>query len=113
MPRGKMKCLTLLVCLIRYHQVRSYDRNIAVNVWWKHKADFIPTDCDMEPNQTLDKFKFSALEKESSNEEPVDLMWVMPYFAKKDFSLLMHWVLCISCNVLVRRILKVHRDKIV
>ncbi|KAL9969293.1 hypothetical protein ACROYT_G021492 [Oculina patagonica] len=57
-----------------YHQVRSYDRNIAVNVWWKHKADFIPSDCDMEPNQTLDKFRFSALEKESSNEEPADLM---------------------------------------
>lgn len=58
-----------------YHQVRSYDRNIAVNVWWKHQADFIPTDCDMEPNQTLDKFKFAALEKEdSSDEEPEDLM---------------------------------------
>lgn len=55
--------------------MRSYDRNIAVNVWWKHKADFIPSDCDMEPNQTLDKFKFAALEKEdSSDEAPEDLM---------------------------------------
>lgn len=74
---------TLLICLTRYHQVRSYDRNIAVNVWWKHKADFIPSDCDMEPNQTLDKFKFAALEKDSSDEEPVDFMWVIRFFAQK------------------------------
>lgn len=63
--------------------MRSYDRNIAVNVWWKHKADFIPSDCDMEPNQTLDKFKFAALEKDSSDEEPVDFMWVIRFFAQK------------------------------
>ena len=55
--------------------MRSYDRNIAVNVWWKHKAGFIPSDCDMEPYQTLDKFKFAVLEKDnSSDEEPEDLM---------------------------------------
>lgn len=52
---------------LRYHQVRSYDRNIAVNVWWKHIPDFVPQDCDMEPNQTLDNFKFSSLEQEASN----------------------------------------------
>lgn len=56
-----------------FHQVRSYDRNIAVNVWWKHKAAFIPQDCDMEPNQTLDKFNFSSLQQEMNNEEPPDL----------------------------------------
>jgi len=57
-----------------YHQVRSYDRNIAVNVWWKHRADFIPQDCDMEPNQTLDKFNFSSLQEETSNQGPPDLI---------------------------------------
>lgn len=52
-----------------------------MNVWWKHKADFIPSDCDMEPNQTLDNFKFTALEKEdSSDETPEDLMWVVCVF---------------------------------
>ena len=55
------------VIILRYHQVRSYDRNIAVNVWWKHIPDFVPQDCDMEPNQTLDNFKFSSLEQEASN----------------------------------------------
>lgn len=60
-----------------FHQVRSYDRNIAVNVWWTHKVNFIPEDCNMEPNQTLDKFNFSSLEAESSDQEqagPPDLM---------------------------------------
>ena len=46
----------------RFHQVRSYDRNIAVNVWWTHKADFVPRQCDMAPGQTLDNFKFPAQE---------------------------------------------------
>ena len=63
----------LLYHLNRFHQVRSYDRNIAVNVWWKHKAAFIPQDCDMEPNQTLDRFNFSSLQQEVNNEEPRDL----------------------------------------
>ena len=61
----------------RFHQVRSYDRNIAVNVWWTHKVNFIPKDCNMEPNQTLDKFNFSSLQAESSDQEqagPPDLM---------------------------------------
>ena len=61
----------------RFHQVRSYDRNIAVNVWWTHKVNFIPKDCNMEPNQTLDKFNFSSLEAESSDQGqagPPDLM---------------------------------------
>jgi len=51
-----------------FHQVRSFDRNIAVNVWWKHKTSFIPQDCIMEPNQTLDKFVFSSLQQETDNE---------------------------------------------
>lgn len=52
-----------------YHQVRSYDRNIAVNVWWKHLPDFVPQDCDMEPNQTLDNFRFSSLEEDANNSQ--------------------------------------------
>ena len=71
---GTTQCLTLFDCLIRYHQVRSYDRNIAVNVWWKHVAQFIPQDCDMEPNQTLDKFKFSFLEEGANSQEQPDFM---------------------------------------
>lgn len=65
--------------LFRFHQVRSYDRNIAVNVWFTHKPGFKPKKCDLysskEP-QTLDKFKFSVLEAQAKGEEqgPVDLM---------------------------------------
>lgn len=59
---------------VRFHQVRSFDRNIAVNVWWKHKTGFIPQDCVMEPNQTLDKFVFSSLKQETNNETEPDLM---------------------------------------
>ena len=66
--------LTVINFLNRFHQVRSYDRNIAVNVWWTHKPDFIPKDCDMEPNQTLDKFNFSSLQAESSSQQQPDLM---------------------------------------
>ena len=43
-----------------------------MNVWWKHKTSFIPQDCIMEPNQTLDKFVFSSLQQEADNE--TDLM---------------------------------------
>ncbi|XP_068755514.1 tRNA wybutosine-synthesizing protein 5-like [Montipora capricornis] len=57
-----------------FHQVRSYDRNIAVNVWWRHKTDFIPQDCDMEPNQTLDKFNFSSLQEEGNNQGTPDFL---------------------------------------
>ena len=54
--------------------MRSYDRNIAVNVWWQHKTGFIPQDCIMEPNQTLDKFVFSSLQQEADNGTAPDLM---------------------------------------
>ena len=32
------------------HQVRSYDRNIAVNVWWDHLAtlDIDPDQCEVK-----------------------------------------------------------------
>lgn len=57
-----MACVVL--GLFRFHQVRSYDRNIAVNLWWQHKANFVPKDCEgMEQNQTLEKFTFTTLEK--------------------------------------------------
>jgi len=48
----------------RFHQVRSYDRNIAVNVWWTHLPDFVPSQCDQTKKDnipTLDQFHFSAL----------------------------------------------------
>ncbi|KAK3735817.1 hypothetical protein QZH41_019916 [Actinostola sp. cb2023] len=72
-----------------FHQVRSYDRNIAVNVWFKHKADFVPSNCDLakskEP-QTLDKFLFSALALEGQDEEeatgPLDLIDYFSGFLK-------------------------------
>lgn len=56
-----------------FHQVRSFDRNIAVNVWFQHKADFVPKKCNMEPGQTLDKFKFSSLEENGDPEGPGNL----------------------------------------
>ena len=58
--------ITIIILPNRFHQVRSYDRNIAVNVWWTHKTNFIPKDCNMEANQTLDKFHFSSPEAEFS-----------------------------------------------
>ena len=42
--------------------MRSFGRNIAVNLWWQHNPGFVPEDCDgMEPNQTLDKFNFQPI----------------------------------------------------
>lgn len=71
----------------RFHQVRSYDRNIAVNVWWKHETNFVPSQCAQTKTKdfpTLDKFHFSALasngnpyakENEGQDEQgPEDLM---------------------------------------
>ena len=44
--------------------MRSYGRNIAVNLWWQYTPDFIPKDYDeVEQNQTLDKFNFTTLDK--------------------------------------------------
>ncbi|XP_001630801.3 uncharacterized protein LOC5510344 [Nematostella vectensis] len=60
-----------------YHQVRSHDRNIAVNVWWTHKPGYVPNDCEMriEAPFTLDKFYFSALAQQGgSTEGPENLI---------------------------------------
>ncbi|KAJ7382070.1 hypothetical protein OS493_037406 [Desmophyllum pertusum] len=46
-----------------FHQVRSYGRNIAVNLWWQHTPKFVPEDCDgVEQYQTLDNFNFTTLD---------------------------------------------------
>ncbi|XP_031567482.1 tRNA wybutosine-synthesizing protein 5-like [Actinia tenebrosa] len=71
-----------------FHQVRSYDRNIAVNVWFTHKPGFEPQKCDPALNkepETLDKFKFSVLEAQAKGEEqgPVDLMEYFAGFLKE------------------------------
>lgn len=56
--------------MFRFHQVRSYDRNIAVNLWWKHTPGFVPEDCDgFEQNQTLDKVTFTSLENDMEESE--------------------------------------------
>ena len=48
----------------RIHQVRSYDRNIAVNVWWdSHKGSKVDTSqCPdkFDPGMTLDKVPFAG-----------------------------------------------------
>lgn len=44
------------------HQVRSYNRNLAVNIWWDHhrnsEIDVESCPTDMDPNFTLDKVNF-------------------------------------------------------
>jgi len=60
----------LFSSLLRFHQVRSYDRNIAVNLWWKYTPGFVPEDCDgVEQNQTLDKVTFTSLENDMEESE--------------------------------------------
>ncbi|KXJ22797.1 lysine-specific demethylase 8 [Exaiptasia diaphana] len=75
-----------------FHQVRSYDRNIAVNVWWKHVSNFVPSQCSQTKTKdfpTLDKFQFSALSANGDsysqqNEErgPEDLIEYFSNFLK-------------------------------
>lgn len=63
-------CKSLFSSLFRFHQVRSYDRNIAVNLWWKYTPEFVPEDCDgVEPNQTLDKVTFTSLDNDLEQSE--------------------------------------------
>eukprot|EP00118_Oscarella_pearsei_P015319 m.137643 g.137643 ORF g.137643 m.137643 type:complete len:104 (+) comp38220_c0_seq30:1245-1556(+) len=47
-----------------YHQVRSYDRNIAVNVWWNPLLVFNETDCQphlKKPLPSLDDFDWPGM----------------------------------------------------
>lgn len=77
-------CFFYIVLIIsRFHQVRSYQRNIAVNVWWKHVPNFVPRKCretKTKDNPTLDKFHFSSLAangdpySEESEQGPEDLV---------------------------------------
>ena len=56
--------------LFRFHQVRSYGRNIAVNLWWKYTPGFVPRDCDgVEQDQTLDKVTFTSLDSDLEQSE--------------------------------------------
>jgi len=46
-----------------FHQVNSVanekGQNLAVNVWFKHVFNHVPSKCDIEPSDaTLDKYKF-------------------------------------------------------
>ena len=65
--------INVFVCF-RYHQVRSYDRNIAVNVWWNPLIEFNTSDCDskdakVEGFPTFDKYKFAVLDSENGDED--------------------------------------------
>jgi lysine-specific demethylase 8 len=59
-----------------YHHVRSYDRNIAVNVWWAPLLQFNASDCHQSINDeglpTIDKYQFEVLNKNKSDEDDDD-----------------------------------------
>lgn len=68
-----------------FHQVRSYDRNIAVNLWWLHSPGFVPEDCDgLEPNQTLDKFKIKSVKEILEKKDDDMLARLDFYLGEKD-----------------------------
>ncbi|XP_065837981.1 uncharacterized protein [Oscarella lobularis] len=54
-----------------YHQVRSYDRNIAVNVWWNPLLAFNKTDCEENPSltPTLNDFDWPGMKTKDEEEE--------------------------------------------
>lgn len=57
-----------------FHQVNSVaneqGQNLAVNVWFKHVFNHVPTTCDIEPaDATLDKYAFG---EDSANEDEGD-----------------------------------------
>ncbi|XP_022082158.1 tRNA wybutosine-synthesizing protein 5-like [Acanthaster planci] len=57
-----------------YHQVNSINRNIAVNIWWNHKANIIPTSqtCGApDPMLSLADVKFLYHELMDSEEEEI------------------------------------------
>ena len=59
--------------LFRIHQVRSYDRNIAVNIWWnKNKNNDLDLDkCDAEfdPEWSLERVHLTGFNKLHSSPE--------------------------------------------
>ena len=61
---------TVLLSLFRIHQVRSFNRNIAVNVWWDHPSsqninlDLCPHAAP-DPSVTMDKLAMQGLAKHS------------------------------------------------
>ena len=70
----------------RYHYVRSYDRNIAVNVWWAPLVEFNATDCHhsiTEGLPTIDKYEFQVLKKNKSDDDddkPAhDMRWLLAF----------------------------------
>ncbi|KAJ7382072.1 hypothetical protein OS493_037408 [Desmophyllum pertusum] len=70
---------------MRFHQVRSYGRNIAVNLWWQYTPKFVPEDCDgVEQNQTLDKFNFTTLDSAIDDAETTVLTHLQHFLGKKD-----------------------------
>ncbi|XP_062510635.1 bifunctional peptidase and arginyl-hydroxylase JMJD5-like isoform X2 [Corticium candelabrum] len=97
-----------------YHQVRSYDRNIAVNVWWNPLIEFNTSDCDskdakVEGFPTFDKYKFAVLDSENGDEDnevgPSPSVDIKNYFhslMKKDHSM-----------TLLQLIEKLQQDKLV
>ena len=38
--------------------MRSYDLNIAVNIWWRHGVEVNFSDCDKEPGTTITNLTF-------------------------------------------------------
>ena len=43
---------------LRAHQVRSYDRNIAVNIWWRHGIHLNFSSCNLPLNTTFENLTF-------------------------------------------------------
>jgi len=68
-----------------FHQVRSYGRNIAVNLWWQHNPGFVPNDCDgLQPNQTLDKFNFRSIDELLAKREDYVVKDLRRFLGKKE-----------------------------
>ena len=63
--------MTVSSVSFRYHQVRSYDRNIAVNVWWNPLLAFNKTDCEENPSltPTLNDFDWPGMKTKDEEEE--------------------------------------------
>ena len=70
-----MKTIIIIVFDLRYHQVRSYNYNIAVNIWLKGgDAIFDISSCSNtnQQRQTLDQMTFSLVEPNYDRDEDDD-----------------------------------------
>ena len=74
-----------------FHAVRSWGRNLAVNVWFIHRLWFNETDCSDDLTALPEYVPLSSFKTRASHLEILRYKWIKSLYASVDFTFVSLW----------------------